>query len=324
MFEIIDEKRKRYVISLHLEEIYKALELKTHIKEQSRLFSKETLNKSCVDYLIRLPENSGKYVDYEFCVDFEYIKYMAPNTKDRFLKWLQELPNVKIAHCKNFEHYEEIKSLGIVEDDMLDFRKAFNDYGKKYIIDNCRDPQGYVTQTGTELGVYIDLKRIINDRIEMLRWCYIVANDLNNYFSLVDEEPEKKNLFFCHTMNGSYIAGILSQLLGYNLVYVDHLGPYNKLNKVDFYKGKSRTEEFIIIADMICQGNEFLRAKNIVEYMGGTVRGSAGLLKLDISNVLVPYKINVFAINFTQEEAVDELGYTIRTKLCSNKCEECS
>lgn len=324
MFEIIDENKKQYIISLHLEEISMALELKTHIVEQLRLFSKETLNKSCVDYLIKLPGNLEKYSDYEFCVDFEHIKYMAPNTKQRFLKWLQNLPNVKISHCENFEHYEEIKKMGIIENDILDYRNAFNDYGKKYIIDNCRDSQGHVTQTGTELGIYIDLKRIINDSIEMLRWCYIIAYDLNNYFSLVDDEPEKNNLLFCHTMNGSYIAGILSQLLGYDLVYVDHLGPYNKLNKVDFYKGKSRSEEFIIIADMVCQGNEFLRAKNIVEYLGGTVRGSAGILKLDISNVLDPYQINVFSINFTPEEAVNELGYSIRSKLCSGKCVECS
>ena len=125
-------------------------------------------------------------------------------------------------------------------------------------------------------------------------------------------------------MNGTYIAGILSQLLGYNLVYVDHLGPYNKLNKVDFYKGKSRSEEFIIIADMVCQGNEFLRAKNIVEYLGVTVRGCAGILKLDISSLLASYGIDVFAIKFTPEEAKKELGYTIRTKLCCTQCEECN
>lgn len=322
MFEIISQKKKQIVISLHLEQIYMEMKLKTHIKEQSRLFSKDSLSKSCIDYLSGLKFEEEKYSEFECIVDFDHIKYMAQNTREKFLQWLKELQKVKVSHCEEFELYDEIKKIGIVEDNDQDYRIAFNDYGKEYIVGKCLDPEGYTTQTGITLGVYIDLKKIIDDSVEMLRWCYIIAYDLNCYFSSVSEEPEKKKLFFCHTMNGTYIAGILSQLLGYNLVYVDHLGPYNKLNKVDFYKGITRSEEFIIIADMVCLGNEFLRAKNIVEYLGGTVRGCAGILKMDISSLLRQYPINAFGINITPEEAKRELGYTIRTNLCTTQCEK--
>lgn len=322
MFEIINNEKKQIIFSLHLEQIYTEMRLKIHIKEQLRLFSKDSLNKSCIDYLLSLKFNDEKYKEYECIVDFKHIKYMVPNTREKFLSWLETLPSVKVCNCEKFELYEEIKSIGIIENNDISYRVAFNDYGKKYIVNCCCDSAGYTTQIGIELGVYIDLKRIINDSVEMLRWCYIIAYDLNSYFSAVSEDPEKKNLFFCHTMNGAYIAGILSQLLGYDLVYVDHLGPYNKLNKVDFYKGKTRSEEFIIIADMVCLGNEFLRAKNIVEYLGGTVRGCAGIMKMDISNLLNQYPINIFGINFTPEDARKELGYTIRTNLCTAQCEE--
>lgn len=156
----------------------------------------------------------------------------------------------------------------------------------------------------------------------MLRWCYIIADGIDEYFQSIDE-TDKRNVFFCHTMNGAYIAGVLSQLLGYDLVYVDHLGPYNKLNKVDFNKGKSHQEEFIIVADMICQGNEFLRAKNIVEYLGGTVRGCVGVLRMAISSLIPQTGIDIFAIRYAPKDAVDELGYSIRTELCPEICTNC-
>lgn len=317
MFEIIDDKNKRIIISLHLEQIYIEMKSKENIREESILFRKDKLSKSCVDYLVSLQFDDQRYKEYECIVDFEYVKYMVQNTKEKFEKWLGNLPQVKIIHCKNFELYEELKKKGIHEEITLGYRTSFKEYAKKYIIDKCLDPSGYTTQIGIQLGVYIDLKRIINDSIEMLRWCYIIAYDLYKYLLEVDEKLETMPSFFCHTMNGAYIAGILSQFLGNDLVYVDHLGPYNKLNKVDFYKERTGTREYIIVADMMCQGNEFLRAKNIVEYLGGTVRGGAGILKMDISDLLSNNQISCFAINYTPDEAREELHYTIQTRLCT-------
>lgn len=324
MFEIRNDDKKKIVVSLHLEEIYIEMCLKTYIKDQKRLFRTDTLTKSCIDYLVKQKFDAEENCEYEYIIDFSHIKYIAPNSQKMLLQWIKELPHIHVSHCEEGDFKRKLKEAGIAEDNTWDYRKAFDEYGKKYIVEKCCDKQGYTTQTGIQLGVYIDIKKIINDSTEMLRWCYIVAYDINNYFSSVGENPEKKYLLFCHTMNGTYISGILSQLLGYNLVYVDHLGPYNKLNKVDFSKGKSHLEEFIIIADMICQGNEFLRAKNIVEYLGGTVRGCAGILKMDISDLMSRYEIDVFAIKFSPEEARKKLGYTIRTKLCSVQCEECN
>lgn len=324
MFEIINEEKKQIVICLHLEEIYTEMYLKNHIKNQERLFSIDSLSTNCVEHLVQQTFIGEEYSNYECIVDFTHIKYIAPNSKGNFFQWLRNLPNVKVSHCAESDFQDEIKEYGIAEDSMLDYRDAFNDYGKKYVLDHCLAPSGYTTQIGIRLGVYIDIKKIINDSVEMLRWCYVIAYDLNKYFSSVGEDADKRTLFFCHTMNGTYIAGILSQLLSYDLVYVDHLGPYNKLNKVDFYKGKSRTEEFIIVADLICLGNEFLRAKNIVEYIGGTVKGCAGILQMNISTLPSQYRVHVFAIEYTPESARNELNYTIRTELCPINCNECN
>lgn len=322
MFEIIDDDKKKIVISLHLEEIYKKMSLKTHLRDKERLFSIETLSKSCVDDLVQI-KFEEKYRDYECFIDFTHIKDIVPNSKENFKKWMQKLPNAKIACDAERKVPEGFESFEICEDNACRYRKLFKEYAKKYIAGKCRAPKGNDTQIGVRLDVYIDLKKIINDSTEILRWCYVIAHDLDSYFLSVNESTDKRKLLFCHTMNGAYIAGILSQLLGCDLVYVDHLGPYNKLNKVDFYKGKSRAEEFIVVADLVCLGNEFLRAKNIVEYLGGTVTGCIGIMQMNISKILSDYQISKFAIEYTAEKARKELGYSVRTSLCDVPCDKC-
>lgn len=323
MFEIINHDKKQISICLHLEEIYIEICSEIHIEDQEILFNKETLSKSCVDYLVDLKFSEETFSDYECFVDFSHIKYIMPNSGDKFFKWINSLPNVKAVHYTECDFSLNIRKVAVIEENKFDYRQFFNEFGKKYVKENCCSPKGYTTQIGIKLGVYIDLKRIINDTKEILRWCYIIAYDLNKYFTSVCEDKDKRTLFFCHTMNGAHIAGILSQLLGYDLVYVDHLGPYNKLNKVDFYKGKSRAEEFIVIADLVCLGNEFLRAKNIVEYLGGSVKGCVGMMQMNISTLPSQYRVNMFAIEYTPQSAQKELNYSIQTELCFSQCGKC-
>ena len=299
--------------------------LKTHLKDQARLFSKETLSKKCIDDIAQLTFNGGKYYDYECFIDFSHIKYITPNSRDKLLQWIENLPNASIIHGEECQLLKGNKMCVAYKDGTHDYREMFNNYGKKYVAQNCCNSQGYKTQMGICYDVYVDIKKIINDSTEVLRWCYIIAHDLDKCFLSVNEDKNRKNLFFCHTLNGAYIAGVLSQLLGYDLVYVDHLGPYNKLNKVDFYKGKSRTEEFIVVADLVCLGNEFLRAKNIVEYLGGTVKGCVGIIQMNdsIPAFLSPDQVNAFALKYTPKKAREELRYSVQTDFCLDQCEQC-
>lgn len=322
MFEIIDERYRQITISLHLEQIYSVLCNKEHIKNQMRLFNIKSLTKSCIDNLQKIKFDLEEYKDYECIIDFTNIRSIDENQKNRFIIWMENLPNVKISNC---EIKEEFQGKNLLEKNDKKYREAFNDYGRKYIAEKCRDDEGLTTQIGIKLGVYIDIKKIINDSKEVLRWCYIIAYDLlQNPLWGIMEKHNKKILLFCHTMNGVNIAGVLSQLLDCDLMYVDHLGPYNKLNKVNFYRETYEPSEFIIVADMVCLGNEFLRAKNIVEYLGGTVRGCAGILRLDICGKLFEDRIDVFAIKYSPEEAKAELNYTIKTGLCPESCEKCT
>ena len=322
MFEIIDEKSKQIVVSVHLEQIYTVLKKATRLKERNQLFKEERWNIECVEDLFHRIFESKQYQDYQIVIDFSHVRYIYSNGISRWISWLEKNINrVQVCHHEAFwlcNGIGEIK--GLRPSESLDYREKFNCYVNHYIKNKCCDKAGYNTQTGTRLDVYIDVKKIINENVEILRWCYIIAYDLDAEFTSRGETMTERNMLFCHTLNGSYIAGVLSQLLGLNLIYVDHLGPYNKLNRADFYRNDSRAGKFIIVADMICQGNEFLRAKNIVEYLGGSVRGCAGILKLEISKRLLQNKIQAFAISYEPNEARTELGYTISTPLCAGNC----
>lgn len=318
MFEIIDEVNKQIFVQLHIEEIYSIIAENFNIEKRTALFSYNEFSIQGLKSLKTMDVHEQKYKDYELIVDFSFIKSIYGNQKSEFYNWMNKGNLVKICNTNSYDSPHELESFNETDINYLD---AFKSYAKKYILKNCHETKGYITQIGTELGVYINLKRIIENSSEMFRWCYIIAYNLNRSLYFKRRNTEKKLLFFCHTLNGTNIAGVLSLLVDCDMIYVDHLGPYNKLNKINFYKDMYEPKEFVIVSDMICQGNELLRAKNIVEYLGGTVKGCAGILKLDISNFNFSDGVEAFAINYSAEEARNELKYTIKTKLCNGICD---
>lgn len=318
MFEIVDKSNKQIFIELHLEQIYSIIAENFNIEKRTALFNYDQFSIQGLNNLKAMKINELLYEDYEFIIDFSYIKSIYGNQKKAFYDWIGEKKQVKICNTHNYDSPNEIKAFDISKETYQD---AFKKYAKNYILENCHEPQGYVTQIGTILDVYINLKKIIENSKEVFQWCYIIAYNLYNNSYFIRKKNEKKILFFCHTLNGTNIAGVLSLLVDCDLIYVDHLGPYNKLNKINFHKDMYEPKEFVIISDMVCQGNELLRAKNIVEYLGGTVKGCAGILKLDISNLDFQDGVEAFAVRYSAEEARTELKYTIKTELCNGICD---
>lgn len=319
MFELQDSNEKMIYVSLHMEQVYSVLCKDIGIKERLGCFKYDKVTKSCVDNLQKI-QYPGSENDYTLVVDFCNIHSIDPNQLVNLKKWLNYWKNVKICNCmlsdkeqiNYFEEYTPVDS---------NYASQFEQYGKKYIEGICQKQHGYTTQTGVELDVYINIKKIIEDTRELFRWCYMLAYKLeHNHIYKRKYKTTRKVVLFCHTLNGASIASTLSQLLNLDIIFVDHLGPYNKLNTINFYKDIYSPKECIIIVDMICQGNEILRAKNIIEYLGGSVQGFAGIVKLELSNLSSKKDIDTFAVTFTPDEAKHELHYTIKTKLCSDEC----
>lgn len=319
MFELQNPDKKRIYVSIHMEQVYTILTEDIGIKERLGCFNFNKVTNSCVNNLqkIQCPDDRD---DFTLIVDFSNIISIDPNELVNIKKWLRDWKSVRVCNCKlsDREQENEFKDYA---DSNSNYISEFQNYGKKFIESICREQYGYTTQTGVKLDVYINVKKIVEDTHELFRWCYMLAYKLNNNSIFKRKyKSTKKAVLFCHTLNGASIAGTLSQLLNLDIIFVDHLGPYNKLNTINFYKDIYSPKECIIIVDMICQGNEILRAKNIIEYLGGSVKGFAGIVKLELSNLSSKKDIDTFAITFTPEEAKRDLHYTIKTKLCSEDC----
>lgn len=319
MFELQNPDNKSIYVSLHMEQVYSVLCENIGIKERTGCYNCSKVTSSCVNILQKIKDLDGKN-NYTLVVDFSNIRSIEPNQLENLIKWLERWKQVNICDCK-LSDTNQMASFKNYSFSASNYRSEFEKYGKRYIESICQKQYGYVTQTGVKLDVYINVKKIIEDTQELFRWCYMLAYKLshNNIYKR-KYKTTKKVVLFCHTLNGSSIASTLSQLLNLDIIFVDHLGPYNKLNTINFYKDIYSPKECIIIVDMICQGNEILRAKNIIEYLGGSVKGFAGIVKLELSNLSSKKDIDTFAITFTPEEARRDLHYTIKTALCSDEC----
>lgn len=310
MFEINIEKAKKVYLSIHLEQTFAILS-QNNLPDKETCFENTVLRKSGMECLRKIKADSS---ETGLILDFTNITVIDVNIINELMNWLASWNIVELFNCRLIDksHMEQLAKYKIAD---VGYLKAFEYYGKKYIQKNCCISRKYETQTGAILDVYVDLKKIVEDTKELFQWCYVLGCKIRVNKNYRKQEQKGQNLLlFCHTLNGANIAGTLSRLLGIDIFYVDHLGPYNKLNTLDFYRDMYGPKECLVIVDMICQGNEFLRAKNIVEYLGGRINGCAGIIKLDISKLL-NMKIEEFAVSFSPEEAKSELSYTIKTRL---------
>lgn len=319
MFELENPEDRIICVSLHMEQVYTILCKNIDIGERTGCFKANKVTESCIENLQRIQYPAGKE-DYDLVVDCSNISCIEQKHFVKFKKWLEGWRTVKICNCMITDEKQknEIKEYDSASSEYI---KEFNLYGKRYIESICLKKHGYTTQTGVKLGVYINIKSIIEDTKEMFRWCYMLAYKLDK--DIIYKRKYRstgKAVLFCHTLNGANIASLLSQLLNLDIIFVDHLGPYNKLNTINFYKDIYSPRECIIVVDMICQGNEILRAKNIIEYLGGTVKGFIGIVNLELSNLASKNDIDAFAITFSPDEARRNLHYTIKTKLCNEDC----
>lgn len=104
------------------------------------------------------------------------------------------------------------------------------------------------------------------------------------------------------------------------MIYIDHLGPQNRITGINFPENFQAYQNYLLVVDFICQGNEILRAQNIVEFIGGKYVGFIGMIKLDISRIsesqMNEMLIKEAVLKISASEAVEKLNYTIKTKLC--------
>lgn len=133
--------------------------------------------------------------------------------------------------------------------------------------------------SSVKLTSYIDIKRfIVEERPFMLFAIYRLAVKMQAHWLKEHYSSYRKPILVCQSLNGSYVASVLSSLLNLDLYILDQVGPINKLYRSLGAKVKVDAD-YIVVSDMVCLGTEVKIVKNIIEYLGGNYVGNVTIVR---------------------------------------------
>ena len=233
--------------------------------------------------------NLGKYS--KFVLDGENLEKINDNFFGSELQKFDET-NAKILY-RDIQTIDGLTLCNIGSDDkisVLDLKTVFeNAFFKKlkgYTEEISELPHFFPFSSLVKINKYINIKKFIeNDREFVLYSIYRLARKMQEH---QDKEGKKweelfksedKPILVCQSFNGSFIASVLSTLLGLDMFMIDGVGPINKL-----YRNIGATIEakkkYIVVSDVVCLGTEVKITKNIIEYLGGIYLGNVSIVRM--------------------------------------------
>lgn len=143
------------------------------------------------------------------------------------------------------------------------------------------DSKGHNSSSSfVKLTSYIKLKELLtNEKEFMLYAIYVLSKKVKAHWS-AELRSDNKPVLICHSLNGSYIATVLSNILNLDMFVLDQIGPINKLYR-NLGKEIEPDKKYIIVSDMVCLGTEVRITKSIIEYLGGEYLGNVSIVRLD-------------------------------------------
>jgi hypothetical protein len=172
--------------------------------------------------------------------------------------------------------------------------------------------------SSVNINQYINIKKLIEENISFLYYCIyrlarkMINNDVpdGRKWNL---EQGSKYVLFCQTLNGSFIASVLSDLLSLDIAYLDHIGPLNKLYAANFGERIKLKKEYIVVADIICFATEVKIAKNIIQYAGGIYIGNISIVRIKTVNIEDRYKDEIYLYDIRKKK--NPLNYEIKVDI---------
>lgn len=267
-----------------------------------------------------IKKNLGKYS--KFVLDGENLEKINDNFFGSVLQKFDK-KNAKILY-RDIQTIDGLTLSNIGSDDsVLDLKTVFeNAFFKKlkgYTEEISELPHSFPFSSLVKISRYINIKKFIEkDRAFVLYSIYRLARKMQEH---QDKEGKKweelfksedKPILVCQSFNGSFIASVLSTLLGLDMFMIDGVGPINKL-----YRNIGATIEakkkYIVVSDVVCLGTEVKITKNIIEYLGGIYLGNVSIVRMKpIEEKKYDDVECVFEINKDNNKV---FGYTITTDL---------
>lgn len=151
----------------------------------------------------------------------------------------------------------------------------------EYIDDRSDKPEKqYSHSSNVNLPKYINIKAFIEEKEISFLGLYLLFKKAEqmNLFRNKDNQP----LLFFSSMAGSYLASIISKLAKVNMVFLNHLGPKQKLYRELHKEQLLEDRDYLIISDVVCLGAEIERAKTLIEHAGGKLKGILSIVSVEV------------------------------------------
>lgn len=316
---------------LQAEAAYINSENDVHISVDATLLPKSVIDRVCND-IVNDTQSTA------FVMDFDGIETIQVNAFEERIsnmcirhKKAVVLANIKeslVSQTKSFEYLVDIKGIiksrkvpnlylyysfcnldcKLLSDSEMVFKSAFTEKLKIYKYAKTMKHHS----SSVYLSAYINIKQFISqDKPFVLYSIYRLAKKIRMKKEWKDSiESKDKPILICQSLNGSYIASVLSSLLGLDMFIIDGIGPINKL-----YRSLGATiktgKKYIVVSDVVCLGTEVKITKNIIEYLGGVYFGNVSIVRIESIKIYDNVE-SVFCIDRNNN---DEFQYQIITPL---------
>ncbi len=192
--------------------------------------------------------------------------------------------------------------------------KIFNEAFNKALGSCCEDNSKPLYSTPVYTSKYINIKKCMEDIHFFPYAVYKLAKKLiSEKVITADLKENSKISLFCHTLNGAYIASLLSNLLCIDLVFFDHIGPANRIYKTFLNNQIDKNKSYIIVADVICLGSELRAVKTLLDYSGSKCIGSVSIINCKTVNDINWEEKRYSILELSKD--YNPIGYYIRTNL---------
>lgn len=310
---VVLDKEKEIYVCVKMEEVVCSVETQIEAnitdfdrRHRQRMPNWWDMNSNFQHIFAGIETQAEGYCDYKWFFDFELIKDIHINALSSLLQYTKGISKKYIINSKDLpkETQNELENNGFVINNKKNYEKAFEKDFLRFIRNSCTISE-VKSPTGERITNYINLKEAFENREYLQKISYLLSKKI--------VEKTKKNLerysLFCHTLNGACLAENISLMLGINIVYADRLNTTRQMRKLFMPDHIEQQSRCIIVTDLVCQGHEIQRAKDIVLMLGGTPELYVGVLDLGIHNDMKMSNC-IFLRKFDSKDR-NSIGYSI-------------
>jgi hypothetical protein len=299
-----------------------------------------TFNNVIEDYKSNKEDNNKVLV-----INFDGIKAIQNNQLSKIVELKKLNKNLVLINIQK-EIINELKL-----NSLFDSRDNIINISGNYDVFYCFDPVNLIIEYSTENIFQSHFLKLIRDKytdsldgkdkyhssssVYLLKWInikkfisvdkefflysiyHLALKTYQKWFKEGNFNDEMElPVLVCQNLNSSYIASILSTLLGVDILILDQIGPINKMySTLDSKIENGR--KYIVVSDLVCLGTEIKIAKSLIEFLGGKYLGNISIVRIQTIDPQHRSFEDTECVFIVDKKNNAEIGYEIKTDLDS-------